>query len=127
MSAEIPLNEWLARIDGDTRTVVEKLRAIILSSHSELTEHLKWNAPNYSHLGKDRITMNLNPKGGVRVIFHRGAKVSAASGFRFEDPDELARWPAPDRAVISFADHSDVQLKSAGLSSFVRRWIDAVR
>ena len=46
-----------------------------MSTDYELTEGIKWNGPNYSINGEDRITIRINPPKQLQVIFHRGAKV----------------------------------------------------
>lgn len=83
------------------------------------------DSPNFAHRGEDRITLNLAPKGGLRLILHRGAKVKNSAGFVFDDPAGLARWPAPDRGVISFRDAAEMEAKADALADLVRRWVAA--
>ena len=39
-----------------------------------LVENIKWNGPNYSLAGEDRITMRIHPPKQVQVVLHRGAR-----------------------------------------------------
>ena len=66
---------FLDSLNHALRAEIECLRNIIMSTDYELTEGIKWNGPNYSINGKDRITMRINPQKQIQVIFHRGAKV----------------------------------------------------
>ena len=67
--------------------------------------------------------MRLHPGDRLQLILHRGAKAGADDLFRFEDPDKLIAWAAPDRGVISFADAQDLTSKSAALVPVLRRWV----
>jgi hypothetical protein len=66
---------FLDNLKHSLREEIEYLRKIIMSTDYELTEGIKWNGPNYSINGEDRITIRINPQKHLQVIFHRGAKV----------------------------------------------------
>ena len=99
-------------LDADTLATVDALRTLIESSHDGLTERIKWNAPSFCHGGDDRITLGIERKGGVRVVFHRGVKAKDKTGFAFDDPDHIARWPDADRGIALFADVGAVTAKA---------------
>lgn len=44
---------------------VEQLRAAILDSNDDITEHVKWNAPSFRYAGEDRATFRLFPEDRV--------------------------------------------------------------
>lgn len=102
---------------------VDCLREIIDGSHDDLEESIKWNAPNFSFNGQDRITLGLERKGGVRVVFHLGAKTADNSGFQFDDMTGLARWPAPDRGVAVFRDLESVEARRNEIADLCKRWL----
>lgn len=104
---------------------VDCLREIILGSHDDLEESIKWNAPNFSLKGRDRITLGLERKGGVRAVFHLGAKVADNSGFRFDDKTGLARWPATDRGIAIFSDRESVEARRDEFADLCKRWLQA--
>lgn len=110
-------------LDAKNLETVDYLREIIAGISDDLEENIKWNAPNYAIAGRDRITLGLERKGGVRVVFHLGAKVADNSGFKFDDIDQLARWPAPDRGVVVFADKAAVEARRNALASLCTRWL----
>ncbi len=120
------VESWLATIDPAGRPALDRLRAIVRDAAGEgITETIKWNSPNFVHRGEDRVTLNLGPKGSLRLILHRGAKVKDAAGFSFADPRRLARWPTPDRGVVSFRDAAEMDAKADALADTVRRWVAA--
>jgi hypothetical protein len=67
--------------------------------------------------------MRLQPGNRVQLILHRGTKAGADDLFRFEDPDRLIAWAAPDRGVITIRDATDLAGKSEAISQVLRRWV----
>jgi hypothetical protein len=110
-------------LDHTRKAEVLALRELIREAVPGLTENIKWNAPNYGRGDADRITMRLHPGNRVQLILHRGAKAGADDMFRFQDPDKLISWAAPDRGVITITDASDLVAKSAAISEVLRRWM----
>ena len=117
---------WLAAQTPETAAAIERLRAIVSAAAPDLSEEIKWNAPSYADAGRDRVTLGVERKGGVRLVLHRGAAVRT-DGFTFDDPTCLARWPSPDRGVITFADASAVEAVAQPLTDLLARWIAANR
>jgi hypothetical protein len=98
------VDEFLADLTHARKSDVLQIRSAILESDPELTESVKWNAPNFIFNGEDRITFRLQPHDRVDLILHRGAKKRSDSDlFVFEDTSGLITWAARDRGVISFA------------------------
>ena len=64
---------WLAAQTDDRRAGIEALRRLVQDAAPGLGEHIKWNAPSFTAQGEDRVTLGLPPKGGFRVVLHRGA------------------------------------------------------
>ena len=118
---------WLAKVSAKERALIDRLRAIVRAAEPALVESLKWNAPSFADGGRDRVTLGVERKGGVRVVLHRGAAVQDAKGFVFEDADKVAKWPSPDRGVATFADLAAIDAKAEPLEALVRRWVEANR
>lgn len=116
---------WLDTVDAPRRVMIEQLRALALAAHPATTEHIKWNAPSICVGGEDRIAMGLEAKGGVRAILHRGAKAKDVAGFAFADPDGLARWPAVDRGVLTFASEAELEERAPAIARLFARWLEA--
>ena len=117
------VDAYLDGLQHARKTDIAALRLVILAAVPDLVERIKWNAPSFGLGDDDRITMRLHPGDRVQLILHRGAKAGADDFFRFEDPDKLIAWAAPDRGVVTFKDADDLVSKSAPLSEILRRWV----
>lgn len=117
---------FLDNLQHPLRVEIESLRNIIMSADSRLVEGIKWNGPNYSVNGEDRITIRINPSNQLQIILHRGAKVK-------EQPKEriligtydILAWKENDRAIASFKTLEEIQRKSAMLKEIIVKWIEA--
>jgi hypothetical protein len=126
MAAKPPTPDaFMAALTHAAAPQMQRVRDLIRTALPALTERIKWNGPSFCHDGDDRITLGFDPKGRVRAILHRGVKVKDPTGFTFADPDTLAAWPAPDRAVITFASAEDLETKTPAFTAFCERWIEA--
>ena len=122
----ISVSAFLAELQHPFKPGVEQLRAAILASNNQITEHVKWNAPSFCYDGVDRATFRLQPGDRCQLILHRGAKVRAdTADFRFEDPSGLLEWRAPDRAIVTVRDPADVDARQAAVVDLVNRWVVA--
>ncbi len=119
------VEEYRRSLDGDTRAMIDRLRAIVASAHPGLVEGIKWNAPSFALADADRITLGVERSGGVRLVLHRGATPRSNAGFSFSDDEGLAKWPAPDRGVIVWRRLAEIERDAASLASLCRRWIAA--
>ncbi|HEV7346547.1 MAG TPA: DUF1801 domain-containing protein [Devosia sp.] len=117
------VDSYLETLQHARKAEIEQLRQLILDAVPGLTERIKWNAPSFGTGEDDRITMRLHPGERLQLILHRGAKAAADDLFRFEDPDKLLSWAAPDRGVVSFKDEADLVQKSGPLRAVLRRWV----
>lgn len=117
--------QLLEALEHPLKAEIEAIRSLILGAHPAITEHVKWNAPSFCHLGEDRITLRLHPAGKLQLVFHRGAKVKDATTFRFQDDSGLLTWLAADRAVVAIQDMQDLNLKRTALIATVNKWIAA--
>lgn len=116
----------MAALSHPHAAAVQALRAAILASNPDISESVKWNAPNFRADGQDRVTFRLQPGDRLELIFHRGAaKRDDAETFQFDDPSGLVRWVTPDRGVIALADADDALSKQVTIVELVNRWIAA--
>lgn len=120
------VDAFFASFEHAMRDEVSALRAAILLANPTLTEHIKWNAPSFCHLGDDRVTFRFAPKGNsVQLIFHRGAKAKDTKGFRFEDESGLIVWAAPDRGVVTFTSAAQLVAQRETVATLVGAWVAA--
>lgn len=101
------------------------LRQIILAADPQISEEVKWNAPSF-RTTEHFATFQLRAKDGVQIIFHLGAKVTAATGITIADPSTLLTWLAKDRASVSFQNLAEIQAKQSAFADLVRAWIGHV-
>jgi len=118
------VDRFLQELDHPLKEGIELLRLAILNSNDQITERIKWNAPSFGY-DDDRVTFKLRPADRIQLIFHRGAKVKGTSGFTFEDTSGLLTWAAPDRAVVTLRDASEVDEHEAALITVINAWLDA--
>lgn len=126
MGAAPSIEDFLTGLAPETRALTDRLRGLIAAAAPGLDEHIKWGAPSFRAHGDDRVTLNYAPKGGIRIILHRGVKPKA-DAFAFDDCDTLAAWPAPDRGVVTIRDAADLDAREDALATLIVRWIAATR
>lgn len=118
----------LDELNHPLRKEIEFLRELILSSHNELKENIKWNAPNYYHHDNDRITMKLMPPKKVQIIFHRGAKkLEQPKNKLINDDSNLLNWKENDRAIASFKNLEEINVNKDRLVKIIQQWIQATK
>jgi len=123
------VSHFLDELNHPFRSEVERMRTIILSAVSGLSENIKWNGPNYCFNNEDRITMRIHPTlHQIQLIFHRGAK-------KLEQPKEklipskskLLTWKENDRAIATFKSDEAIQNSQNELTEIVVAWINATK
>ena len=121
------VEEFLVTLDHPHKPEITALRQIILDADPTITEEIKWNAPSF-RATEHFATFQLRAKEGVQIIFHLGAKVTAATatGMSIADPAALLTWLAKDRASVMFRDLAEIQAKQAAFRDLVRAWIAQV-
>lgn len=108
------------------RDVIDALRKLIQESVPELQENIKWNGPNFSLNGEDRITLRIHPETQVQIVFHCGAKTANPSEERLLSEDHgILQWKGTDRAVATFNDLKEVEQQKDLLKKIVAEWIRA--
>lgn len=123
----MPVAAYIAGLDAQRGAMVGRLCDLARAAAPDVNERIKWNAPSFGPGGEDRITLGLEPKGGVRVVLHRGATAKTDASFRFADPAGLIRWAAPDRGVLSFQTLADIDVRQAETADIFTRWLAATR
>ncbi|KMQ71014.1 DUF1801 domain-containing protein [Chryseobacterium koreense] len=124
------VSAFLDALEHPLRPVIEELRIGILSADNNLTESIKWNGPNYSLGGEDRITMRVQPptSASIQLIFHRGAKKQERPKSKLiDDPSNLLIWKENDRAVATFKSVADLEEEQPHLTAIVKKWLSAAK
>jgi hypothetical protein len=119
------VSKFLEELGHPRAAEIADLRQCLLSAHSDLIERIKWNAPSYGLGSEDRITMRLQPKDTLQLIFHRGAAPKDAAEFVFHDPAKLLSWRTADRGVLDIPDQEYLQNHVSKIAVLAAHWIDA--
>jgi len=118
------VSDYLSALHHSRRSDVVRIRNAIVAAEPELTETIKWNAPNFVFAGEDRVTFRLQPGDRVELVLHRGVRVRADTGsFVFDDPTGLVSWAAPDRGVIAIPPDADLDALVPQIVTVVSAWI----
>ncbi len=121
------VDAYMARLKHPLAKVVADLRGIILSTHKEIGEEIKWNAPTFFYAGKMRptnpkeyrryiVVFNLFKQDCIRLVFPSGAKVNDASGLLEGDY-------ADGRRLAMFYSSRDVKSKEKALRAVITKWL----
>lgn len=123
------VTDFLDEQNHPFRKEIEELRDCILSSNKNLTENIKWNAPNYSFENEDRITMRIQPATTqVQLIFHRGAKKQEQPKDKLiVNNSKMLVWKENDRAIITFKNRQDIENGKFELKNIINEWINATK
>ena len=120
------VDEFLAAQEPQRRADVESLRALVHEAEPSLTEIVKWNSPDYTLDGVDRLTINAAGKGPVRLILHFGTEraedKSAAPTFA-GDPDGLLTWHSDIRASLALPEPAKLPGERDAIISVIRAWL----
>ncbi|GAA1814680.1 DUF1801 domain-containing protein [Agromyces neolithicus] len=120
------VDEFLTAQDPQRRADVESLRALVREADPELTEIVKWNSPDYTLDGIDRLTINAAGNGPVRLILHFGterAEDKGAAPTFSGDPDGLLTWHSNIRASLALPEQSRLAGQRDAIVALIRAWL----
>lgn len=89
-------------------------------------EFLKWNSPNYTFLGIDRLTINAAGRGPVRLILHFGSDRAENKGVATTfsgDPKGLMTWHSDIRASLTLPKADELAAKQDAIIAVIRAWL----
>jgi hypothetical protein len=120
---------FLDNLKHPLRTEIQKLREVILKANPGLSEDIKWNAPNYSLDGADRITMKiLPPKNNFLLIFHGGVRKKEDAKNMDVKADGLElEWRGNDRAILTIRSLNDITSNETAITKLINQWLKASR
>lgn len=126
LNAEV--TAFLDALKHPLRAEIEALRTCILNADKNLVEDIKWNGPNYSLNGNDRITMKIQPPKQIQLILHRGAKkIAQPKNKLIASTSKLLDWKENDRAVIGFKTLKEIEAADKELSTILKQWLEAAK
>jgi hypothetical protein len=120
------VSQFLSNLNHPLKNEIDQLRQIILSAEKSVEENIKWNGPNYTFLGEDRITMRVQPisQKQIQLIFHRGAKKQdQPKDNLIQDSSGILVWKEKDRAIATFKSIEEMENKRIALESIIQLWL----
>lgn len=130
MKKEESVEQLIATLDHPLKEVVIELRNIILESHQEVAEQVKWNSPSFYYSGemapfdpkeykRDIVVFHLRKNDHILLVFPTGARIDDASGLlegKFTDGRKMAKFNSLD----------EVNSKADDLRRVIKNWVDKV-
>lgn len=114
MGKQSSVTAFIEKIEHPLKAEIGAVRSIIISSHPEITETVRWGGPSFEHT-RPLVSINPRVKDYVALIFH--------------DPGELAEQfpilePGPKgRAYLKLRSMHDVKRTEAQLVDLICRLV----
>jgi hypothetical protein len=121
-----PVRAFLRDLRHPLKDEIETVRKLVLGASPEISEAIKWNSISF-RTTDFFATVHLRSKDGVALVFHRGAKVKKATALDIADPENMIRWLAADRCLVTLGDAKQIRAKRSAFVALVRKWITYVR
>jgi hypothetical protein len=124
------IKEYYDKLNHPLRTVVEKLKSIILETDKEICETIKWNSPCFYYSGemkpynpkeykKEIVVLNLHKKDLVLLVFPTGTSINDTTGLLSGDYKD-------SRKIAKFSTLEEVITRKNDLQSVIRNWLSTV-
>ncbi len=119
----LTVDEFLDALLHNRKDEIRALRKAIITLDENITETIKWNAPNFCWKGHDRVTLRLHPGDRLEIILHRGAKKKEYLPVILNDSENLIFWITPDRGVIKISDHYMLNENLPQILKMILEWM----
>ncbi len=118
------ISKWIESLNHPQESSIQWIREIIMNSGHSTEEKIKWNSPNFTVNGEDRITLRIQPVKHFQIILHLGAKKSLRDlSTEFSTLSPLIEWKSGDRGIISLSNKSDIKNIEVELKKIVTKWL----
>ena len=109
------VDAWFERTDHPLKSLMLRVRRIVLASDRRVTESIKWSTPTFSYEG-DIASFIPQAKAFVSLLFHRGAEIPGKHP-RLEGDARLAR-------TMRFATSEELKRYTPDLQKVVQAWCE---
>ncbi len=123
------VTQHIAKLSPAIQPVVEYIRQIILSTDSEIAEHIKWNSPAFYYSGSMKAFDAKEYKRDILVMHLRNNKIMCVlpTGMTIQKNTALLEGNYTDgRRMISFTNLEDVKQKEQQLKETIKEWLSLV-
>ena len=131
ISTKDVVNEYYAKLNHPLKDVLVVLQQILLATHSDIQEHIKWNSPCFSFNGemesfdpkdykRDLLVVHLRKSEYLLLIFPNGKLLS--------DPNSILQGKFPDnRKSITLTSMEDLQVIKNDLIQLALEWVQSIK
>lgn len=110
--------------------VMQALREIILETDTEISEHIKWNAPAFYYNGtmsdfdakeykRDLVVYNIRKEDSILLIFPTGAVIDDTTAI-------LEGKYADGRRMVTIKNMDDFNAKKEALRAVIKDWLGKI-
>ncbi len=93
---------------------INRVREIILDSHPDITETIKWSSPTFIYKG-NLASYFMNAKKHVSLMFHKGATIADDSG--------ILQGDAKEGRTAKFGSMQEIEDRKKDLEAVVLEWV----
>jgi hypothetical protein len=121
------ISKWIKSLMHPQESSIQWIREIIMNCGYPTEEKIKWNSPNFTVNGEDRITLRIQPVNCFQIILHLGAKKSLRDlATEFSTLSPLIEWKSGDRGIITLSNKSDIKNIEAEINKILSKWLNVV-
>lgn len=128
MSKVLTPESYLTSLDSPLKPTIEFLRAVILESHSSVSEQIKWNSLSFYFDGSlDAEKEKAYARDIVVINLHRGKQLLLVfpTGNRIEDSTGLIGKNYEDgRKIVEIVSLEDAHEKADAIKLGIANWIN---
>ncbi len=115
MNRSKDVDAWFARYDNPMKSVVERIRSILLAADTRIEECIKWQAPTFTYKG-NLASFFPKSKQHASLLFHLGARIPGKHP-RLEGGGETSR-------VLKIGSVAEATAARRDIEKLVRAWCD---
>ena len=108
------VDEYLEKKQHPMNAEIQRVREIILATHPDMVETIKWSAPTFMYKG-NMASYFMNAKKHVSLMFHKGAMI--------DDPTGLLQGDGKEGRTAKFASMEDIEAHKSDLETVVNAWV----
>jgi uncharacterized protein YdhG (YjbR/CyaY superfamily) len=109
------VDAWFERYDNPMKSVVQRIRAIVLDADARIDECIKWQAPTFTYRG-NLASFYPKSKEHASLMFHLGAKIPGTHR-RLEGTGSTSR-------VMKIGSVAEANAAKRDLERIVKAWCD---
>jgi uncharacterized protein YdhG (YjbR/CyaY superfamily) len=111
MNKNPAVDEYLKKKAHPMEKEIQRVREIILSTHRDIEEVIKWNSPTFLYKG-NMASFFMNAKQHFSLMFHKGATI--------QEKSSLSQGDGKEGRVVKFSDLGEIEKRKKDLQGVVK-------